>query len=186
MTTLEEYRTEIVATSTAAGWYEDTRTVGEECALLHSEVSEAFEAYRDNGLSPFFRHTGPLGMGSAVLLQGDAPAGVKPEGAGSELADVLIRLLDTSNRMQFDLTEMEAASVEATVRLNGSFGDDITELHKAVSNFFVSGNPIVGLAHVLATLRGICEKHELDLIGETDRKLAYNKTRSYRHGGKRI
>jgi hypothetical protein len=28
------------------GWYDDARTVGDDVALLHSEVSEMFEAYR--------------------------------------------------------------------------------------------------------------------------------------------
>lgn len=29
------------------GWYEENRTVGEEVALIHSEVSELLEAYRE-------------------------------------------------------------------------------------------------------------------------------------------
>lgn len=66
------------------GWYDSVRSFGEDCALLHSEVSEALEAYRD-------------GLVSSTDEKG------KPLGVGSELADVLIRLLDTSNRYGINL-----------------------------------------------------------------------------------
>jgi hypothetical protein len=48
-------------------------------ALLHSELSEALEAYRGRRLEPY-----------------TTPAG-KPDDVGSELADVLIRLLDVAD-----------------------------------------------------------------------------------------
>lgn len=78
----------------------------EAVALLHSEVSEALEAWRMKGLSPWESDGG------------------KPEGVGPEFADILIRLADYAER----------------------FG--------------------------------------IDLEAEVHRKMAYNKTRPYRHGGK--
>lgn len=184
--TLEEYKNDIVETSTAAGWYEDTRTLGEECALLHSEISEMFEAYRDNGLDPFFHQTSVLGMGSNVLLQGHAPEGVKPEGVGSEAADVFIRMLDTCNRIDVPVQAIGDAYPEQSVDLVGTFGDNITELHRIVSNISITGNPVDALSKLLATLHGVCARHGIDLMTEVDRKIAFNKTRAYRHGGKRI
>lgn len=81
----------------ANGWFEEDRTVGDDLALLHSEVSEMLEAYRDTGLEDA---TAP------PIQAGEDPAVVvlqKPEGFGSEAADVLVRLLDTCKRRGVDL-----------------------------------------------------------------------------------
>ena len=111
--TLEEYQQEVYEINVANGWFESERTFGEDVALLHSEVSEMLEAFRDSGLDDT----------TAVPQDGVLP---KPEGVGSEAADVLVRLFDT------------------------------------------------------------CHRAAIDLRFEFERKIAYNRTRGYKHGGKRL
>lgn len=123
---------EVEKVNRANGWFDDDRTFGDDIALLHSEVSEALEAFRDHGLDDATAR-GSEDHGRWCKAQGYAgpcPSEScpipKPEGVGSELADVLIRLLDTAQR------------------------------------------------------RGI------DLGAEYRRKIAFNRTRGHRHGGKRL
>jgi NTP pyrophosphatase (non-canonical NTP hydrolase) len=91
----------------AKGWYDRPVSFGEAIALLHSEVSEALEAWRR------------WGTADATEVDG------KPEGVGSEFADVFIRLLN------------------------------------------------------------YCSRFDVDLEAEYERKMAYNRTRPYRHGNRR-
>jgi NTP pyrophosphatase (non-canonical NTP hydrolase) len=122
----------------ANGWFEDDRRFAEDIALLHSEVSEALEAYRAWGVEDKTEAIREKDIRSVIAANPgmtyeadaesiDATMGLpKPEGVGSELADVLVRLLDT------------------------------------------------------------CKRHDIDLLWEFNRKLTYNATRGWKHGGKAL
>lgn len=120
--TLKEMQSEIREVNEGNGWFENDRTVGDDVALLHSEVSEMFEAFRDGGLADHTLYE--IDEGGKVVA--DSTLNPKPEGFGSECADVLIRLLDT------------------------------------------------------------CERRGIDLDYEYARKIAHNRTRGHRHGGKLV
>ena len=72
----------------AHGWWEEERSFAELIALMHSELSEALEEYRDG-----------LGMQEVYW---PFPFN-KPEGIPIELADVIIRICDVCGKYKIDL-----------------------------------------------------------------------------------
>jgi len=79
-------------TATDKGWWDITpkRSVPELLALIHSEVSEALEVYRDTGIEQLDK-----------MWYGHPNN--KPEGFVIELADVLIRIADLCGEFGLDL-----------------------------------------------------------------------------------
>jgi NTP pyrophosphatase (non-canonical NTP hydrolase) len=118
--TIPEMTAEVRTNNIEKGWRPaqggaGSNTFGDYIALLHSELSEALEAYRDHRLA------------DATGIDDTFVDGLsKPEGVGSEFADVLIRLLDT------------------------------------------------------------CDVFGIDLATEYERKVAYNRTRPFQHGGRTL
>lgn len=78
------------------GWFDQPVSFLESMMLLVTEATEAVEAWRQWGLADATPEFSTFG---------DVFAGVppKPEGVGSELADILIRLIDSAQRFGVDL-----------------------------------------------------------------------------------
>ena len=70
------------------GWWEQP-SVPEKLALVHSEVSEALEEYRNDRMDVW-------------VMEGSK----KPEGFGIELADAMIRIMDLAGYLDIDLEEL--------------------------------------------------------------------------------
>jgi NTP pyrophosphatase (non-canonical NTP hydrolase) len=85
--TISQLITDSYTTAREKGWHDSPRTFGDRLSLIHSEVSEALEDYR-NGYLPnqvFYTQSG------------------KPCGVPIELADVLIRIFDMCGELDIDL-----------------------------------------------------------------------------------
>jgi NTP pyrophosphatase (non-canonical NTP hydrolase) len=100
-------------TAVSKGWHDEPRSFGDLIALMHSELSEALEAFRENDPGKIWY----------ACEEGKTP---KPEGVPIEIADVVIRIGD------------------------------------------------------------FCGRYGIDLDRAIEIKMAYNLTRSHRHGGKKL
>lgn len=186
--TLAEMTTEIREINVAKGWRPaeggpGENTWGDYAALLHSEVSEALEAYRDHRLADATAVEDC--EGPVCDIHGHEP--VKPEGVGSELADVLIRLLDMCDVFGIKVSYERLADVveHRPVRHMGlkSFGDHLSALHLIICDAWREPR---FLPVVLRTLVMVTRTFEIDLGAEYERKVAYNRGREFQHGGRTL
>lgn len=201
---LNEFAREVHANARAHGWWDEDRDTAEIIALIHSEWSEALEEYRagrpmvwheclDEGQNPEDR---PVVCEQCIICYyygTDCECrGQKPEGIAVELIDGCIRILDYLAKVNYEIINFRPAWYIADVFACGTFVTFpayIAYLHKRTSDVYTEHNTnkylcqemmgIVDTIFCWAIHNGldpekiILEKHE------------YNKTRPYRHGGKR-
>jgi len=183
---------EIRTNNVKLGWQPHDLELGEVLALLHTEVAEMTDAYRRWGFDDATRYT-TIGDDGSVI----GAANPKPEGVGSEMADVIIRLLD--NVDMFPVGFEYLVSGHGWFGFSDRFGTVCNTLHTLIAKLSMALDsyescplpeelPFIGrcFRDVFQYLIQAAEHFGIDIRFEYERKLTYNKTRAYRHGGKRM
>lgn len=192
LATLESMFKEIRANNVKLGWQPHDLELGEVMALLHTEVAEMTDAYRRWGFKDGTRYT-TLGDDGSVI----GTVNPKPEGVGSEMADVLIRLIDNVDMLPIGFEYL--VSGPGRFGYSDRFGTVCNTLHTLIAKLSMALDsyewcplpnelPVIGACfrNVYQYLIQAAEHFGIDIEFEYQRKMEFNSTRPYRHGGKKM
>ena len=168
---LAELQKEAHAIAKQKGWWDEPRTFGDLIALVHSELSGALEAYRQEVL-PSKPH----------LLSTRVKAA---------LAEVMIRVAVMAEHYGVDLVSLNDYSA---VRSRATFGEWIAALHQIVSRALywresveiAPGSWEQCLRYAVTGVESMAAHYGIDLDSAIVAKMEYHRTRTYRHGGKAL
>ena len=184
---LKALQREAHAIALSKGWWDEERTFGDLIALVHSELSEALEAYREWDSVRAMRFESPQ-YGLDDPLHGK----YKPVGVPSELADVVIRVADMAEHYGVDLSNLPVSrhywEHHSPITLNAdcSFGDWICIIHRIVALASWRASGLRVLARVVRAVQQMAAHYGIDLDAAIEAKMEYNRSRPYRHGGKAL
>lgn len=111
---VNEFAKDVHENAVAHGWWDTARSFPEVAALIHSEVSEALEEWRDGNPAIY----GCCGIPGAVCEfegacdKGEKTGTCKPEGVAVELCDAVIRIFDYLAYLGVDVEAVLTAKLE--------------------------------------------------------------------------
>ena len=188
-----EWAKEIHENAVKHGW---SISQYEYAALFHSEISEAFEEYR-KGMPDVYWNYGVTGEICAPASECDcAYYGAEwecthrhqePHGIAIEIIDLVIRLLDYAGARGLDV-DNGAGEYHIIMPETKEFAYMIDLLHDAAKDIAYDDLALFTVANireVITVVENHCKSKGLDFETLLRLKHEYNKTRPYRHGGKR-
>lgn len=173
---LNQWAKEIHDNATAHGWHEEKHSPEHFLSLIMCEVAEAIEADRkdrrvnvDAYLSQF--------VGNNTWYQKFVKGTVE-----EEFADIVIRLLDMAYELYGDNFQWETCT---TCQY-----DDIIKCYSFTKNawFLIAYILESGMRYICTSIEYVycwAEILSIDLDQHIEWKMQYNKTRPYKHGGKK-
>lgn len=195
------------------GWWSKPRSMAALSLLKISEISEALEDYRGNRdlRELVFETPGEEIDGvieCQILSEVEAEKyrqvhpeeALKPCGIPSEIADVLIRIADFFGKHGEDLDAAYRNYVAVTPRPNrynpkdfeNALAFSTLRISKAFETWtndkeeHLSAEVFHHFAGSLQPLFETCEHHQIPLAHAIELKTRFNRTRKFRHGGKKI
>lgn len=185
-----ELAREIHENAVKHGWYDKPISQYEYAALFHSEISEAFEEYRD-GMPDVYWNCGVTGEICNPASEYDCEyygaewecthRHQEPHGIAIELIDLAIRVLDYAGAKEWDIDATETMVDE----IKEDFVLLINAQHAMVCMLIDGAYELDIVRALLDSISCYCESKHLDFESLLRLKHEYNKTRPYRHGGKR-
>lgn len=208
---LNEFAKEVHENAIAHGWWNEEYTDDAVVALIHAEISEAFEEWRAKRplLYRKCKMNGEpcVGVNNCVHRCGSVEDAVtrmnpKPEGIAVELIDVVLRILDAAaawgvalgQGILYPSNNSTSAILTDTVK-NSTVPDLICSLHRFTNDILLEReygentpdeSKEAAIAYPLALAITWVRTHGIDPEALMREKHEYNKTRPYKHGGKRI
>ena len=191
-----DWAKEIHENAVKHGWYDKPISQYEYAAQFHSEVSEAFEEYR-NEMPDVYWICDVTGEICAPASEYDCECYARewecthrkpePHGIAIELIDLVLRVLDCAGAMGFDVDNGAGEYYIIMPEIDG-FAHMIYLLHDLVKDVAYDGLKLFNVAairSIINTIEDYCKSKHLDFETLLRLKHEYNKTRPYRHGGKR-
>ena len=173
------------------GFWDGERSIAECLALIHSEVSEALEADREN------RHAGDLDAEDGMLIE---ELGWKlwfesyiKDTFEDELADVVIRCLDLCGKHGTDLDGLmkyeEAKKKDGYTWFKGDNDTPsrLCAIHWLISNTYETTvmqrhNLHSDMCDIIGAVLELAKIEHIDIEKHIELKMKYNESREYKHG----
>lgn len=194
MLDLNEFAKEVHAVAVEHGWWEgeENNDIDTKIALIHAEWSEALEEYRAGRPMVWYRCDEAEDEDDIVCAEracsmwenGDCcicSRDKKPEGIAVELVDGCIRIMDLMAAKDMDFAQ--AGYIVGGTR---TLPQLVAVLHYATAKSAESESEAASwLNSCIEAVREWLKDQGVDFEAVMRAKHEYNKTRSYRHGGKR-
>lgn len=198
MNNVKQLVKEIHTNAVNHGWWENNRPLCEILALIHSELSEALEEFRNgHGLNRTYyswhkceRTCKDINMSEFACASYPNCGGMigKPEGIPAELADTIIRIFDYFGYEGYYPEEILYHNMDEIDNLH-TFPQLITEAHAKISMAYLAASKEEALEKLhdcVNFIFGYCAQNGINLEAAIIKKHEYNLSRPYKHGGKVI